>query len=163
MGPPAPSAANAGKRLNYDRVTAGTNVAPRGRSHSEGLPPENLSLAVLRGVWGGALSLVLVVVGMALFAFGAIVVIASVVKTVGKVELSTRIGAVVVSIGGLALLAGGVRTITRVRPWVVRRSPGARCPRSPHCSPRAIWGGQGGIYASGGGGDGAGGGDGGGC
>jgi len=93
------------------------------RSHAAVTPLRRLSAAML--------SLVLVIVGVVLTAFGVICAIVSVQMAAEKVEVPTVIVACLLLIASLGLILAGLRFITRVRPWVVRRFSGCEVPRIP--------------------------------
>ena len=97
------------------------------------------------------LSLVLVVVGIGVIAAGVICAIVAVEEAVKDGDLLGRIFAACLGllVGG-GLVFGGVRFITRVRPWVVRRLTGREVPRVP-APLAAIATGPGGEWSDGGG------------
>jgi len=79
-----------------------------------------------------ALSFVLVVVGIVLIALGVVVVIAAAGLVLEEAAVSTVVIVPCLAIFvGLGVVFGGVRFITRVRPWMVRRLCGREVPRIP--------------------------------
>lgn len=120
-------------------------------------------MTVLRWLWASALSLLLFLVGAALAVFGLILAIVAVVRVVEELRPSVMIASLVLSVGGVALLLGAVRLITRFRPWAVMRLSGRDVPAVPALL-AAMWGAsEAGVYSSFGGGDGGGGNGGAGC
>lgn len=78
------------------------------------------------------LSLVLVLVGIAVIGVGVICAIVAVEEAIKEGDVLTWIFAACFGlIVGGGLVVGGVRSITRVRPWVVRRLTGREVPRVP--------------------------------
>jgi hypothetical protein len=96
------------------------------------------------------LSLILVLVGIVVIGVGVICAIVAVEEAVKQGDVPTWIVAACFGlIVGGGLVFGGVRFITRVRPWMVRRLTGREVPRVP-APLRALATGPGGEWASGG-------------
>lgn len=134
------------------------------RSRGRKLAAEPLPVAFARRTSAGVLSLVLVLAGVALVAVGALGATAAVIKAVEGVDGGTAVACVIFLVAGLAVVVGGVRLITRVRPRAVRRLTGRDVPRVPTVFSTRGGGGYVGGWGDGGGdcGGGGGGGDGGG-
>jgi len=100
-----------------------------------------------RRLLAGLLSCALVIAGIVLIAVGAIVAIVAVEQVVEEAAISL---AVVVPglafVVGLGVVLGGVRFVTRVRPWVVRRLCACEVPRIP-APIRAMASGDGGAWS----------------
>jgi len=82
-----------------------------------------------RRLLAALLSLVLVLAGIGLIAVGALVAIVAVQQAVeAKISPALIVPCLAVVVG-LAIILGGARFITRVRPWLIRRLCRCEVPR----------------------------------
>ena len=78
-----------------------------------------------------ALSFVLVLVGIAVVIGGLSLAIEAVLQATDESEAGGWLAALAMLVAGLAIVFGGVRLVTRFRPWLVRRLCGYEVPRIP--------------------------------
>ncbi len=76
-------------------------------------------------------SLVLVLVGILVVFCGLSIAITAVIDAVEQMDLVGWIYAVGLVAAGLAIVFAGVRFVTRLRPWLVRRLTGCEVPSVP--------------------------------
>lgn len=84
-----------------------------------------------RPVAAVALSFVLVAAGIVVMIGGLSLAIEAVLQAADKAQAGGWVVALPVIAAGLAIVFGGVRFVTRLRPWLVRRLCGYEVPRIP--------------------------------
>ena len=117
------------------------------RSDADDGPADARPRTRRRRLQAGLLSFVLVIAGIVLIAVGAIVAIVAVQQVVEEAALALAVVVPCLAfVVGLGVILGGVRFITRVRPWVVRRLCACEVPRIP-APIRAMASGDGGAWS----------------